>query len=343
MYKLGPIHQGILERGSKTASLSYLLWPSRVGPYSVVMGKHSGNFDTTNFPFSYITVENGKSTLTPAMNLITVGTRRDSMKWPLRDCRSSSAKNDLICFNLFNPYIIGKILGGKEKLKKLYESTPKERESVFVDGVYIIRLMLKTGMKYYELALKVYLGAELVKLIEGLGVESLLKEISEVHKINEKEGVGEWIDMSGLFVPVSSYNKLADEISSGAIKNIPEINSALVELYDNYPMFALNWLIEFMYKRLGKDIITIEDLINIISDWKVSSKKLNNMILNDASKEFDTNSQIGYGFINDEEIKRHDFDAVQGLFEENKFVNELKEETTQIEEKAYMIIENLRN
>lgn len=31
MYKLGPIHQGTLERGAKTTSDSYILWPARVG------------------------------------------------------------------------------------------------------------------------------------------------------------------------------------------------------------------------------------------------------------------------------------------------------------------------
>jgi len=39
MYKLGPNHQGIVERGSKTASDSYMLWPAKVGPFTVVMGK----------------------------------------------------------------------------------------------------------------------------------------------------------------------------------------------------------------------------------------------------------------------------------------------------------------
>jgi NDP-sugar pyrophosphorylase family protein len=61
MYKLGPVHQGIVERGSKTGSFSYLLWPSKVGAFSVVMGKHGGNFDTTEFPFSYITVDGDRS------------------------------------------------------------------------------------------------------------------------------------------------------------------------------------------------------------------------------------------------------------------------------------------
>jgi len=77
MYKLGPLHQGILERGSKTGSFSYLLLPCHIGAFTVVMGKHYTNFDSADFPFSYISEEKGKSELTPAMNLFTVGTRRD--------------------------------------------------------------------------------------------------------------------------------------------------------------------------------------------------------------------------------------------------------------------------
>ena len=35
--RLGPIHQGTLERGAKTTSDSYILWPARVGAFSLVM------------------------------------------------------------------------------------------------------------------------------------------------------------------------------------------------------------------------------------------------------------------------------------------------------------------
>jgi Nucleoside-diphosphate-sugar pyrophosphorylase involved in lipopolysaccharide biosynthesis/translation initiation factor 2B, gamma/epsilon subunits (eIF-2Bgamma/eIF-2Bepsilon) len=54
MYKLGPIHQGIMERGSKTSSDSYILWPAHVGAFSLVMGRHVFHSDTSNFPFSYL-------------------------------------------------------------------------------------------------------------------------------------------------------------------------------------------------------------------------------------------------------------------------------------------------
>ena len=54
MYKLGPIHQGILERGAKTASDSYILWPAKVGAFSLVMGRHVSHQDTSDLPFSYL-------------------------------------------------------------------------------------------------------------------------------------------------------------------------------------------------------------------------------------------------------------------------------------------------
>ena len=53
MYKLGPIHQGILERGSKTTSDSYILWPAKVGAFSLIMGRHYKNSDTSDLPLSY--------------------------------------------------------------------------------------------------------------------------------------------------------------------------------------------------------------------------------------------------------------------------------------------------
>jgi hypothetical protein len=34
MYKLGPVHEGKLERGTKAGSFSYMMWPCRVGPFS---------------------------------------------------------------------------------------------------------------------------------------------------------------------------------------------------------------------------------------------------------------------------------------------------------------------
>ena len=87
MYKLGPVHQGVVERGSKTGSDSYMLWPAKVGAFTVVMGRHYRNSDTSDLPFSYLIEHEDESVLAPGVNLRSVGTVRDARKWPKRDRR----------------------------------------------------------------------------------------------------------------------------------------------------------------------------------------------------------------------------------------------------------------
>ena len=94
MYKLGPVHQGVVERGSKTASDSYMLWPAKVGAFTVVMGRHYRNSDTSDLPFSYLIEHADESILVPGVNLRSVGTVRDARKWPKRDKRKSPKKLD---------------------------------------------------------------------------------------------------------------------------------------------------------------------------------------------------------------------------------------------------------
>ncbi len=53
-YKMGPMHYGILERGSKTASGAYLLMPANIGTFSVLFGKLMYHPDTRDLPFSYL-------------------------------------------------------------------------------------------------------------------------------------------------------------------------------------------------------------------------------------------------------------------------------------------------
>ena len=74
MYKLGPIHQGTMERGAKTTSDSYILWPARVGAFSLVMGRHVNHADTSNLPFSYLIEQRNTTYLVPGVNLRSVGT-----------------------------------------------------------------------------------------------------------------------------------------------------------------------------------------------------------------------------------------------------------------------------
>ncbi len=84
-------------------------------------------------------------------------------------------------------------------------------------------------------------------------------------------------------------------------------------------------------------------IITFIMEWKESAIKLNNMILQDALKEFDITSHYGYGIDGDEHINNRDFEAVRGTFEGNKFVATLRTEIAVIEKKGTDLVSMLKN
>jgi hypothetical protein len=340
MYKLGPVHQGILERGSKTGSFAYLLLPCVVGAYSVVMGKHYANFDSSDFPFSYITEEKGKSELTPAMNIFTVGTRRDSEKWSARDRRTDPDKLDLINFDLFNPYIVSKIVKGINILNDFAEKTPKTQDYVNYKGINIHRLLLRTSRKYYEMALKIYVGKELVKRIDGITSSSSLSEIRDNLRVYGQDGTDKWVDVCGLFSPAGKIEALVESVRSGSIRSVAELNESMEEIFNNYDIYAWEWCADLIGRQMGSapDTIPVASLIQIISDWKINAVKFNNMILKDAEKEFDSSARLGFGIDGDDSTKEKDFEAVRGAYTENKFVLGLQKESAIIEEKADKLI-----
>jgi hypothetical protein len=332
MYKLGPVHQGIVERGGKTGSLSYLLWPCRVGPFTAVMGKHYSNFDTSDFPFSYITESGGKSVLHPAMNLFTVGTRRDSEKWPTRDRRKDPDKKDIINFTLFNPFTAGRMVNAVRILGELADKALKTQDSVSYQGIHIPRLLLKTTRKYYEMALKIYMGGELVKRLASVQGEVTLQDVHKALEPSGNTGKGAWMDIMGMLLPESEIERLIGAVKSGAIGTIPEFRQQLTDIHGQYEILAWNWCSALIQSDKGVEPAGMDAaaLIEFINEWQEQLLRLNNMIRKDTEKEFDQNSRIGYGSIGGELARNLDFEAVRGSYEKNKFVLGLQEEAVTI-------------
>jgi len=336
MYKLGPVHQGILERGSKTGSFAYLLWPCRIGAFSVVMGKNLASFDTSDFPFSYINVDNERSILTPGMNLFTVGTRRDSEKWPLRDKRKDPVKLDLINFEFLSPYIIQKVLTALDVLQELYDKAAKKQETVFYKGIRIKRLMLKSTRKFYNIAVNIFLGDQVIRKLEKLdgahSMESIRMELAPGKgAITEK-----WLDLSGMIASEQAVGQLLGDITSGKVNTLEKISSALEQMHAAYEDEVWNWTTRILAERLDLDVnqINADQLLELITRWESETIKLDKMILGDAAKEFDNSSKIGFGLDGDEEVRDQDFQAVRGVLDENKFIKGIKEEIIQTELKA---------
>lgn len=344
LYKMGPVHQGTLERGSKTGSFSYMMWPSHVGPYSMVLGKHNGSFDTSEFPFSYIDAKTDRSELIPALNLFTVGTLRDVRKWPTRDKRKDPNKLDLIHFNLFSPFIVQKMVNAVGILKQLKDKASKEQRYVSYKGVHIPRLILRTAQKYYEIGIKVYLGHELSKRLDE-SKAATFEELKQELIPRAGNGKGNWVDVSGMFASQQDINRLCEDVKAGKVNSVDDLTGELEEIYNNYPDSSWEWCTGLIGDRLGINFedITKDQLVEILKDWKASREKMNNMILKDAQAEFSSNSKIGFGIDGDETTRDKDFASVRGAFEENSFVRGLESEIKEIGEQADGLIKKLES
>ncbi len=336
MYKLGPVHQGVVERGSKTGSFAYLLWPGRIGAYSVVMGKNMASFDTSDFPFSYINVDQEKSMLTPGMNLSSVGTRRDSEKWPKRDRRKDPEKLDLINFDFLSPYIIQKVLHSLDILESLYEKTSRKQETIFHKGIRIKRLMLKSTRKYYALALNIFVGNQLTNKLEAMKGISSIEKVREEFSPGSRKVAERWIDMAGMIAPDHSVQHMMEEVKSGKIRSTDEISARLSKIHSAYENDAWDWTANLLAQRFEINVekITTVQLLDFITLWETETIRLDKMILNDASKEFDNSSKLGFGIDGDQEVADRDFDAVRGVAEENNFIIGIRKEMAQTEARA---------
>lgn len=345
MYKLGPLHQGILERGSKTGSFAYLLWPCRIGAFSVVMGKNVASFDTSDFPFSYINVDNEKSLLTPGMNLFTVGTKRDTEKWPNRDKRKDPVKYDLINFDFLSPYIIQRVLNALDTLQGLYETASKKQETVFHKGIRIKRLMLRSTRKYYDMAVGIFLGEQLQKRLTLIDGTPTLESVKKALKPVSGPVPENWLDLSGMIASGQAIQKLQADIASGTLDSLEKISAALEQIHNSYEEQAWLWTTGILKDRFGMDVtdFTPDQLIELVDRWESETIKLDKMIMADASKEFDGSSKIGFGLDGDEAIRDSDFEAVRGSMDENKFIVGLRKEMKETEEKAAELKEMIKD
>ncbi len=321
MYKLGPIHQGIMERGSKTTSDSYLLWPARIGPFTLVMGRHYKNMDTSSLPFSYLIESNDESILVPGINLRSVGTIRDAQKWPLRDRRKDPDKTDHVNFNLLSPYTIRKMLAGREILKDLREKQGSDQPFYRYNSMIIRKEALERGIELYQTGINKFLGNSLIKRLEKREFRSD-EELRNRLRRDHFEGTGEWIDLAGLIAPKHEIETLLDDVESGRISTVDQLDSSFRHIHESYYDWEWSWTSVKLEEEENKpvDLFTAADVIRVVSRWKKSVIDLDNMLYEDARKEFNLSSRTGFGIDDGEEAKRLDFAEVRGDFESNSVV-----------------------
>lgn len=343
MYKLGPIHQGIAERGAKTTSDSYLLWPAKIGAFTLVMGRHTKHSDTSDLPFSYLIENATDSYLVPGVNLRSVGTIRDAQKWPKRDNRKDKRKLDPINFNLLSPYTIQKMIKGVEVLKTIQQISGETTDIYSYQNCNIKNSSLLKGIDLYNIAIYKFLGNSLINRLKETEFQTI-EQVQLQLKPDTNKGLGEWTDLSGLIAPKSEIEKLLLKIENEPT-TLDDIQGSFEEMHQEYYKYEWTWACKKLEQYWGKSIeeVTYEDLVDMVELWKSSVVKLDHLIYNDAKKEFDLNSKTGFGVDGNEEQKHKDFESVRGSFESNPFVLEVINHIKIKTELGNELIHRLRN
>ena len=301
-YKMGPMHWGILERGSKTASGAYLLLPATLGTYSVCFGKLMHHPDTRNLPFAYLIADGDKMFLIPGRNITTVGLYRDIKKWPKRDLRAPENRKSIVNLDWLSPFSVGEVLKGKKILENLREVTG-DNVSQYLYHEYIIPASsLHKGIKYYDIALRIYMGAVLKRV---------LKRDPSITPPSTQIGLGDWDDLSGLLLPVSEEERIINDLKDGNIETIQELIERFESIDANYREYQWTWTYKMICDYYGISEITLEDANRIHEDYIKARRSWIAEIKKDAEKEF------AMGDV-EEEVFRNFVDSLdQGIDYEN--------------------------
>ncbi len=275
-YKMGPMHYGVLERGSKTASGAYVLMPAKIGAFSVCFGKLMNHPDMRCLPFAYLLAYGETMYIVPGRNITTVGLYRDIKKWPKRDKRAASSRKSIINFDWLSPFTVGEIVEGKKILENLRQAGGNNVSSYNFQEYIINASSLKKGIKYYDIALRIYMGAVLKRAIKE---QWLGKPTSDI-------GLGQWNDLSGLLLPASEEQRLLDDIKNGTIESIREVIERFNDINDHYREYQWTWTYQTILDYYGLDELNDAAIQRIREDYVKARRAWIAEIRKDAEKEF---------------------------------------------------------
>lgn len=276
-YKMGPMHYGTLERGCKTASGAYLLMPAHIGTFSVCFGKLMYHPDTRKLPFSYLIAYGDTMYLAPGRNITTVGLYRDIRKWPKRDVRPQGSVKSIVNFDWLSPFSVGEIIKGKKILERLREASGDDVSTYNYHEYVINASSLRKGIKYYDIALRIYMGAVLKRV---------LKKDPTLQPPSVDTGKGDWNDLAGLLLPASEEQRLVDDIKNGEIETIQEVLDRFKEIDANYRDYQWTWTYQLICDYYGLDEITLQDAERVHGDYIAARRAWIAEIRKDAEKEF---------------------------------------------------------
>lgn len=284
-YKLGPMHSGILERGCKTSSGAYILWPAKIGAYSFIKGSHVNHPNTTDYPFSYLLEDNGKSYLSVGAALRSIGTLRDELKWPQRDKRTTLMPSDKLIFESHNVLMARKLT---HAMALLTDFISKKEPELVGHGFSIKASSAVKGLKLYQTALDLVLGSLLIKKMERL-LELGSTEKIDVSVLIAEGGLQEdWLDAGGLLVTQNQINVLCDVLQNGSIQRVEQLEDYWETCFKQYDVLSWQTALQIIAGKRQKVVqdLTKDDFLELLEKWQSALSSMLKTMLLDAEYEW---------------------------------------------------------
>lgn len=295
MYKSGPIHYGITGRGTKLGSDSYMMWPSIIGVFTTVLGKHKTKLNVDDFPFSYLIGEGINSRVMPGMTLGCLGTYRDAKKWKDRDARREEDKHDIINFDLLNAYTASKVRKG---LKRMMKFVDEGEEWIEVEPhVAISRTKAEKGYEMYRMAMEIYAG-----------------KYATVGRGKDEE----WVDLNGQVAKRSDVEMVMDKLRCGKIKSVENLREELARIEKDYARNNAEYATTIGCELLGKSELKTEDIEELKRMATKAKETIIKLVVKDARKEFEGAFSWNYGIDQKQEAKESDIVLHRGELDEEK-------------------------
>ena len=211
--------------------------------------------------------------LVPGRNLTTVGLYRDIRKWPKRDKRPDGSKNSIINFDWLSPFSVGGIMTAKRTLEALREISGDVESYNFHD--YVIRnSSLKKGIKYYDIALRIYMGAVMKR-------HKLQVPVSSV-------GTGKWSDLSGLLIPTTEEERIIQGIENGTLSTLQAIKQEFEAAHEHYNEYRWAWSYRLIREYYGiEGEITPAHAAKVEEDYIAARRAWIAEIRKDAQREYE--------------------------------------------------------
>lgn len=193
------------------------------------------------------------------------------------------------------------------------------------DKMKIEKRALDRGIKLYEMAIWKFIGNSLVTRLQDK-VFGSDEEIRKTLKPDSSIGTSYWVDLAGLICPFEVLDKLLISVENNEISTLEEVNAGLFALHKNYYNFEWSWAADVLEQFYRKKVTAFSatDVIAVIEKWKESVLGIDQLLYDDAKKEFSMAKMTGFGVDGQNGARELDFAQVRGEFEMNDSVKAIR-------------------